>query len=152
MNRTQFVALLLGSCLWLTASAAGYRWKDADGNTVFSQFPPPSGTEADRVKLKAVPAGAPPAATAAQPESSEAATQPPGKPQDAPKEPDPEALARMAELKRKNCAAARRNLEIYSLPHNRKYVDKDGHWQRMDENERQRRLADTRRRIRENCE
>lgn len=151
MNRLHFVLLLLGISLCVPCAAAGYRWKDADGNTIFSQFPPPPGMQADRIKLKPVPGGAPPPAN-----NSVAATvdaeKPASKPQAAPREPTPEELAKIAALKRQNCAAAQKNLSIYLLPNNRKYIDKDGNYQRIDENERQRRIAETRQRISENCE
>lgn len=44
------------------ACAASYQWKDADGNTMYPQFPPPEGREAARIVAPPPPPAEPEAA------------------------------------------------------------------------------------------
>jgi hypothetical protein len=103
-------AVLLALAL-LTATGAAhaqqyYKWKDADGVTHYSKTPPPEGTQADRMAVKA---DAPTPVTPPAAEAGAAAT-PPGT---------------VAQRRSAGCETARSNL---STLENNTYVsiDKDG--------------------------
>jgi len=58
--RTLLISLFL--CLPIAVTATTYRWKDADGNTVFSQTAPSDGRDASTVRPPPSPAETPQAA------------------------------------------------------------------------------------------
>ncbi|MGM0594455.1 MAG: DUF4124 domain-containing protein [Pseudomonadota bacterium] len=95
---TLALTLLLCTLLFATAPQAAklYKWKDAEGNTHYSQSPPEEG-EAEEMRVKDKPAQ--------QPEQEE-------QEEDGP----PESAMRDAEaeeVRRRNCEIARQNLNVY---------------------------------------
>ncbi len=106
------MALML--LLAFPAQAAMYKWVDRDGNVVYSELPPP---DAKDVKAIAPPPRVPeaaPAPVAAQPA------------QDAPEdESNAKEIARFEEARRKNCEAAKRNLETYRIARRIRTADQE---------------------------
>ena len=164
--------LLLALALAVVATAssgATYRWTDAAGNVVYGDLPP-AGAQAELMggppppaeqaeSPAAADAGESNAVTGAAPETTDATAAP------ATSTPSPEALQRdqqrralearqLAETKRKNCAAARNNLE--TLERNRplrlKSQGKDRERaRRVSAEERTRMIREARQQIRDNC-
>ncbi len=89
--------LLLSLLLGTNAHATMYKWVDEEGNVTYSQNPPP-GREAEEI----APPPPPPTPVPSQQEDSADETD------------SPETMAaKKAETYRRNCEAARQNLQIY---------------------------------------
>jgi len=147
MLKHAFSALLLGLFL-LPAQGAMYKWKDERGVTQFGQFPPP-GVEAERLRAPPPPAGDPEAARQQLNErlqqEREAADQAREKRQEA---------ARQAELDARQaaaCEAARRNLSTLQRGGNRRVRLPDGTVTYLTAEQRQQRIDQARKQIREHC-
>lgn len=146
--------------------AATYRWNDGDGNVVYGDQPPP-GIAAERLGAPPPPPlpadpDQPPAPETDQPQAADADTAPATSDAAAP---SPQALQRdqqrraaearqQAEIKRKNCTAARRNLE--TLERNRplrleQSGDERVRAQRISAEERARMIREAQRQIRDSC-
>ncbi len=99
----RFGLLIIGALLYGASQAEIYQWKDANGNTVFSEKPPPDAQKAV-VKPRYSKAAPPPPAVPEKltsPEKKEVAAKDDNPP---PKEPTPEE-------KKKKCAQARASLD-----------------------------------------
>lgn len=144
--------LLFGLIIAVTSgsvSAAMYKWVDEQGNTHYSQQRPPN---QDYQKVTPPP---PPSSSAAeerqrlnnllqkQSETTEAAA-----------ESDKEAKARQAEEERyrKNCEAARKNLQTYQDLGHKKIVGEDGVAYYPSEEELADKIAEARAQIEEFCQ
>jgi hypothetical protein len=162
--------LVLALALAATASwGATYRWTDAAGNVVYGDLPP-AGVQAELLGAPPPPAdqadppaaadaGASNAAGSGAPDTADTTTAP------AAPAPSPEALQRdqqrralearqLAEARRKNCAAARNNLE--TLERNRPLrLESQGkdreRARRVSAEERTRMIREAQQQIRDNC-
>lgn len=162
--------LVLALALAATASwGATYRWTDAAGNVVYGDLPPP-GVQAELLGAPPPPADQADPPTAAEPGESSATDGGAAGTTDAVGEstaptPSPEALQRdqqrralearqLAEAKRKNCAAARNNLEM--LERNRPLrLESQGkdreRSRRVSAEERARMVREAQQQMRDNC-
>ena len=131
------------------APGATYRWVDDSGAVVYSQSPPPDGRTVTTVAPPAAPRSAaegprPPAG--GQPRN----TGTPPKPQ-ADGRPQPEAAAKEADRKR-NCAAARQNLElIQNRPPQTRFQMPNGEYRRFTDEEREAEIRKARDFVEKNC-
>jgi hypothetical protein len=163
--------LALALALAVTASwGATYRWTDAAGNVIYGDLPP-AGVEAELLGAPPPPADRadPPAAADAgesnaagngAPDAADAAAAP------AESTPSPEALQRdqlrraqearqLAETRRKNCAAARHNIEFLERNRPLRLDQPDGERtrsRRLATAERTERLREARQQLRDNCD
>jgi hypothetical protein len=164
--RHLLVALLL-AVTSASVSAATYRWTDADGNVQYGN-PPPPGIEAELIGAPPPPptlpevsgdAAATPGEAGAQPnqpaEDGQAAGEAATEPSEAAKQVDAQRRERearqMAETKRRNCQAARSNLERLENPRQLRLKQADGSTRRIDNAERQKMVREARKVIRQNC-
>lgn len=153
-------AMLITSLLLLSSQAdAGlYKYRDENGNVVYSQTPPPEG-DYEYMKTPETPRSVreaqrrAPAATPGPPGT-------PGTPQATPQDPltDPAAsddptvqaeLARAQEIRRQNCERAKKNLEVYTVF--RRIRNEEGEVVYVDDNVRQQRIAEAKAAIKEFC-
>ena len=163
------VALLLAVASTAAWSAA-YRWKDADGNTVYGDQPPtgataerltapppppllPEPTATPQAEAEAAPATEGGAAAAAEGGGSESATakQPSAEAQQVDAERRAREARQNAEAKRRNCEAARSNLATLQNPKPLRLKQEDGATRRVDDAERARMVRETQAKIREYC-
>lgn len=153
-NRGRFIRGLTATCLLLVLSppaayAAMYKWVDADGKVQYSQTPPPEG------QFKELRPGPPPA----QPAEAQKELQ------DLLKKQDEVRTQRDAEKKEKEdkaaeqsrlavaCARAKRELALLENNPGRRIgvTGDDGQMSRMTEQEREVRIAETRKIVSEAC-
>ncbi len=140
-------SLLLGSLFAVSsAMAATYKWTDEKGNVHYTQQPPADGSY-ERMKVdKSRPVyGEPesPPPTASQPATATTKSSSNGAVVK-------DELAKNAEIRTKNCEAAKKNLEILTVY--KRYKDKDGNVIRMDDNERAQKIEEAKQNISEFCE
>ena len=136
-----FLAILMGFGSTLS-QAATYKWVDKDGNVNYSQRPPPD-TNYERLNIKTpppesgstTPATPAPAATGSDNSSSDTVAQ---------------EMAKNAEIRAKNCAAAKSNLELYTVY--KRVRKEDGSVVRLDDNERARKIEESKAAIKEFCD
>lgn len=124
-------------------AATAYKWVDENGETHYSQSPPPA-TKAEVIKTPNASATTP---TPAQNPAS-TATQ---KPVDAKQPPDAKAKAEDAAVRDENCASARKNMETLQNSARVTVKDVDGLYHRLNDDERKTRIEDTQKRIDEFC-
>ena len=143
----QLFSIFLFTLLLGTGVHAGtYKWVDKDGNVVYSQHPPPEGQyEAIRVK----PAPRDSSAADNTRESSKqflenATTQ---RKNDAKVKAE---LKKMQELRKKNCATAKKQLEFYTVYRRKK--DKSGEYVRITDDEREAGLKEAKQAIKDFCD
>jgi hypothetical protein len=135
--------MLSGLMLALAAQqslAAMYKWTDEEGNVHYTQHPP---TNHPTEVIKPPP-----------PAPSNRGYTPPSlsdgeKKEDAAAE-DPEQAKMREEIARKNCEAARKNVEVLTA-HRRIRESEGGEVIVLDDKERQRRVEEARKDIKENC-
>jgi hypothetical protein len=125
-----------------------YKWTDDQGEVHYSQFPPP-GRNAE--KMQAPP---PPAQSA---ESVDTDLQKRIEAMDKEKEKqlqvtkDADQRAEIQKIRKKNCETARQNLVNLDRGGNVRYMGADGKVMRLTEEERQKRIDETNKQIKENC-
>lgn len=142
-------ALLPLALLFSTAlSAAMYKWVDENGQTHYSQYPPPA---QDYEALQPPP---PPASDAGQAQQRlEQLLQRQEEQRQGREQAEQEAAAaeQQAEQRRKACAAARHNLEILTTGGRKRITGPDGVARYLPEEERQAKIAEARQQIEEYC-
>jgi hypothetical protein len=132
------------------ALAATYRWVDESGSVVYSQSPPPDGRSATAVPPPPPPPEDPGAARQRLDERLKAADDA-RKAQADQRQKDAEAKARESD-KRKNCDAARSNLEvIQNRPPQSRFQGPDGEVRRYTEEDRAAELKKLRDYLDKNC-
>ena len=141
---TPSLLLLTGLFLGTSVSAATYKWVDEKGNVHYSQQPP-AGSEYERIKVdkSRSPYGEPEQEAAPKDTAAKPATSP------STSTTIKEELAKNKEIREKNCEAAKKNLEIYTVY--KRYKDKDGNVVRMDDNERLKKIEESKQNIAEFC-
>lgn len=116
MNARQAVGVALMLLLAFPAQAAMYKWVDRDGNVIYSELPPPDAKDVKAIAPpprvpEAVPAPVAPAAQPAQDVQKDQA--------------NAKQIARFEEARRKNCEAAKRNLETYRIARRIRTADQE---------------------------
>ena len=132
-----------------TAQAAIYKYVDEDGNVTYSETPPPKGDDYEYIRKPKTPSG-----TAAKPatpgKSSAAEIIQKGAEEREKSEAIDAELAKAKDTRRKNCEAAKKNLQAYTTF--RRFQNDDGSVDRMDDNERMRKIEESKQQIREFCD
>lgn len=151
---TLLATLLVTSLLMFStpADAGLYKYRDENGNVVYSQTPPESG----EYEYMQTPRSQPSAQRAPTPAATPGAS-PAGRPAQDPLT-DPAAsddpavqaeLARAQEIRRQNCERAKKNLEVYTVF--RRIKNEDGEVVYVDDNVRQQRIEEAKAAIKEFC-
>lgn len=128
--------------------AAMYKWVDENGETHYSQYPPP---DRDYEALEPPP---PPASDAGQAQQElEGLLQRQDEERQARQTAEEEAAAaeQQAEQRQKACAAARHNLEILTTGGRKRITGPDGVARYLPEEERQAKIAEAQKQIEEYC-
>jgi len=145
MNQFKFLAIALALLLPLGAAQAEmYKWVDKDGHTVYSQTPPETG---DYQSLSA-PAAPPPSSTA--PDTSAADSAGANSGQTAPDKTVEKVSQKSAEMRKKNCEAAKKNLQAYTV--SRRVTMPDGKVIMLGDKERQKRIDASKQAIKDFCD
>lgn len=137
MRSISIILVFLSFLASTTLQAATYKWTDENGNVVYSQQPPKSGPY-EVIKGLKQSRSTSSTETASSPDSS---SQQSG---------DNEQSADNAELKRVNCAAAKKNLDIYKV--HRRVKDQSGKVTTLSDEERQKRIEEAEAQVRLFCE
>lgn len=149
MKRLNKVCLATAFTLALTglAQAGTYKWVDKDGNVHYSQQPP-AGSNYEKLKIKTPQPSSSPA-PANQPVSpSTSATS--GSGSKGSSAVIKEEMAKGKEIRDKNCEQAKKSLELYTVY--RRVRDKDGNVVYLDDNERAKRIEESKQAIKDFCE
>jgi len=138
---------LLAAVLAFPASAGMYKWKDANGNTQYGQFPP-SGVNATPMKAEHAPHSAP-TRKPLQDQMKELDKQ--LEQQEAAKT---EAAAKQqnAAIRKQNCENARNNITQLGYGGNRLARMPDGSYERLSEKEKQEKIKKNQTAIKEFCD
>lgn len=142
--------LLAGWMLPMNAPAEIYKWTDADGETHYTQTPPPAGTESETIE------GAPPPAE--DPEEIRKGLQEQLDAYDDAKAVRDEDYAlqkkhkETLEIIRKNCKTARSNLANLQQGGQKRFMTPEGEVKYLTIEERNRRIEEAEGQIREFCE
>lgn len=146
-----FTRTLIGTILLLAmagAHATMYKWKDAQGNTQFGQFPP-AGVEAQRMKAPRAPASSPGKTGPSLQDRVKALEEKQGKDQE--KAQAAEKEQKHAEKQKQQCENAHKIVTMLERGGNRRYRMPDGSVKHIDENETRRRIDESKKYIKENC-
>lgn len=142
VNKILFIAGL--SLLVNSAAQAGmYKWTDEQGNVHYSQSPP-RGQEYEKMKVDKAPR---PSGTTATPQGT-ADSQTTGQ-SDGPGTVEDE-VAKNAEIRKKNCDAAKKNLQVFQVY--RRVKGEDGKIRVVSEKEREEQIQRSKEAIREFCD
>ena len=125
-----------------------YKWTDDNGEIHYTQQPPQN-REFEKVRGAPPPAGNPEAERSELQQRVEAMEQ--QQQEKAEKATDAEQWSRIQQARRKNCATARKNLAELHQGGIKRYRLPDGEVVRLDEEDRQKRIAEANRQIEENC-
>ena len=147
-SRQILIQLVLAVTLGMLSlnTFAVYKWKDKDGNIQYTEYPPPTG-EVEILKP-------PPISTVGAQKSDQPATSETDKKDSAkqskedPKAPPVDPKAEQA-MKEKNCDIAKKNLATYMRT--KKIRDKEGNVVRLDDDDWQRRVEETKKNIEKYC-
>ena len=145
------LATLISIILALTATAASaamYKWTDADGSTQYGQYPP-AGVQAEHVKASPQPASQPQPAPSPQQRLKELEQQ---QQKQSEKETKAAAEKQRAETIKKNCEIAKNNLAGLQMGGHRLTRLPDGSYTRLSEEERLSRVAEAEKHIKEYCQ
>ncbi|MBU0501400.1 MAG: DUF4124 domain-containing protein [Gammaproteobacteria bacterium] len=146
MNKMMILPLLALPVLGV--HAAMYKWTDANGKTVYSQHPPPSGTS-ERIQTAPTPSQS---VTEAQKRLQEQLQRIEDRREDRHIAGDKDRAANTrAGLMARNCETARKNLESLGGPPNRVTRMADGSYKRLTPEERQKQIDEANKQIQENC-
>lgn len=127
-----------------SVQAATYKWVDKDGNVHYSQRPPPD-TNYERLNIKTPPPSATPASPAAPGTQAPAAAG-----QNNGSDTVAQEMAKNQEIRAKNCEAAKKNLELYTVF--KRVRKEDGTVVRLDDEERAKKIEESQAAIKEFCD
>ena len=142
---------LIGTILLLAmagAHATMYKWKDAQGNTQFGQFPP-AGVEAQRMKAPRAPASSPAKAAPSLKDRLKALEEKQDKDQE--KAQAAKEEQKRAEQQKQQCENARKTVTLLGRGGNRRYRMPDGSVRHLDENETRRRIDESKQYLKKYC-
>ena len=138
------LTLFTGLLLCTAATAATYKWVDEKGNVHYGQHPP-ADSNYERMKVeKSRPGETPPPAPATSSSTNKASGS------TGSSTVVKEELSKNQEIRAKNCEAAKKNLEIYTVY--KRYRDKEGNVVRMDDEERLKKIEEAKQHIAEFCD
>lgn len=130
-----------------TASAAMYKWTDANGHVQYGQYPP-AGSQAERVNAAPAPKAAPAAKSPQQ--RVEELEKRQGEEQQ--RKSESAQKLKDAENRKINCANAHQNLERLNYGGNRLVHMPDGSYQRLDEKQKQEQIEKNQKAIKDFCD
>ncbi len=140
------VVSLASSMAW---AATTYKWLDDNGNVVYSQTPPAEGAyEVIHIKQSGTSSSYPSAAES--PESSTPKFTSNRNEEEKQNQDIQQQEAKAEEIRKKNCEAARKNLEAYTVF--RRFKQPDGSYVRLDDDERLKRQQKAKDDIKEFCD
>ena len=145
----RLVLLVLLSSPLVTSIAATYKWQDPQGNVVYSQHPPAEGTPYERMETyrsSKYPTAPKPAPSTSPAKKSILDAQK----RDQKSAQIEQEVAKSEEIRKKNCAAAKKNLEIYTVY--RRIKDDKGVVTQIDDNVRQQKINEAKQAIRDFCD
>lgn len=146
----RYILLCASACLWFTAATAEmYRWVDEQGQTHFSQVPPPSGGATRLAQPAADPVGN--SDTVQQMNQQWQQLQDrrdERREQEQEQQEDQQVQARRQD----NCRAARNNLDVLQGPSNRLIKAPGEDYRRLTEEERQERIRQAEQIIERDCQ
>ncbi|UCC55563.1 MAG: DUF4124 domain-containing protein [Gammaproteobacteria bacterium] len=126
-----------------------YKWVDDAGEVHYSQVPPPN-RDYEVIKRAAEPADDPAKIRSDLNKQVEAMDK--DQEEKAEEVKDAEQWARIQKLRRKNCEIANKNLANLQQGGQKAFMTPDGEVVRLTDEERQRRIDEANRQIKENCE
>jgi hypothetical protein len=132
----------------MPVGAAMYKWKDANGNVQYGEFPP-AGATAEQITPSGAHKSAPQASQSPQErlKALEEQQQKQGE-----EEAKQAAESQQAEQKKKNCEIARKNLATLQAGGNRRIRLPDGTVTHLTDEDRQSRIAEAQEQIKSNCD
>ena len=130
------------------ADAATYKYTDSSGNTIYSASPPTDGSKYETIRTPASRGGADDSAPATGSSSGggSSGSTGGGNAKDLIKN----EMAKNQEIRQKNCEAAKKNLEAYTVY--RRVQDKDGNVTVLDDNERAKKIEESQKAVEQFCE
>jgi len=148
--------LLLGITLVVagTQSVAGtadkiYKWVDQNGDLQYTQMPPPTGVQVLEIRSAPPPADDPEAERTRLQQETEAMDERMKERQESAAK--AEVQAKNKEIRRQNCIKASKNLTELQQGGIKRYQTPDGEVLRLTEEDRQKRIAETKAQIAEFC-
>lgn len=144
--RSISISLVFLSLLFSSASfSATYKWTDEDGNVVYSQHPPKTGTYERMTGLqKSKSSGA-----SDDDKFEKEQAQKKAELEEDLKKQEQQLIIRTEEVEQRNCEQARKNLDVYTR--NKRFLGEDGKVFRMDDDERQKKIQEAEDAIKEYC-
>ena len=143
------ISLLLITLWSVSAQCRTYRWVDENGVTVYSQSPPPGGESATQIKPPPPPSTGTDDAWKNVDEMLQKSSDLEGeRKRKADKKRNEEEKI---QVKKRNCAAARRNLEVLQGPSRAMIRTPDGEYHRYTEKERQQKIVEAEAQIKKHC-
>lgn len=149
-------ALKFSACCWIVAmawvmpaEAAIYKWVDENGQTVYSETPPPKGTATTRLKEPPPPPVDPNAAMESLRNQAKAFEQ--RQEEQNKTENDTRQSAEREKQIQKNCEQLRKNLEVLTTNNQVREQTGDEQHRVLAEEERQARIKETRELIQKEC-
>jgi hypothetical protein len=139
--------------VFTTASPAAdtqdiYKWTDDQGEVHYTQFPPPGG-KAEKLREAPPPAQSPETNENKLQKQVETMEQQNKEQQQGAK--DAKQWAEIQKIRRSNCETANKNLANLQRGGNIRYMGSDGKVIRLTEEERQKRIDEANKQIKENC-
>ena len=145
MRSISISLVLLSFLVSVAVSAATYKWTDENGNVVYSQHPPESGSYDRMTGLKRSKSSSPDELSEAEKEQAKKTAEM----QENLKEQEKELLVRTKEVEQRLCEQAKKNHDAYTR--NKRFMGKDGKIFRMDDNEREQKIKEAEEAIKEYC-
>lgn len=139
--------ILFGCLIALTvlnAEAATYKYVDKSGNVVYSSTPPADGANYEKLKSDSSRGNDGEEATTTQGQTGSTGSS------SGAKDTVKKEVEKNKALRTQNCEGAKKNLEAYTVF--RRIQDKDGNVTILDDNERAKRIEDSKKAIQEFCD
>jgi len=145
---TSGLSLLISTAVLITtAQAAGmYKWTDEQGNIHYTQQPPRD-KEYEKMKVDKAPRSANTPSTPSSSATSGGSGQSSGEPASTTVD---DELAKNAEIRKKNCEAAKKNLQVFQVY--RRVKGEDGKVRVVSEKEREEQIQRSKDAIKEFCD
>ena len=147
---TRCLSVLCLFSLITAADAATYKYTDSSGNTIYSASPPTDGSKYETIRT---PSSGRSSSDDATPSNGAAGTGGGGSGSTGggnAKDLIKNEMAKNQEIRQKNCEAAKKNLEAYTVY--RRIQDKDGNVTVLDDAERAKKIEESQKAVEQFCE
>ena len=145
MRSISIFLVFLSFLVSATVSATTYKWTDENGNVVYSQHPPKSGSYERITGLKKSRSSAPEELS----EAEKAQAKKMAETQENLEKAEKELVVRTKEVEQRLCEQAKNNHDAYTR--NKRFMGEDGKIFRMDDNEREQKIKEAEEAIKEYC-